>query len=325
MDSFTGHGGRLDAAMRAWPDAPAPWVDLSTGVNPTPYPCPRASRAARARLPFAEEIATLEALAGAAFGVDDPDRVLATAGAEAGLRLLPQLLKAQTAMVAGPTYASHADAWSQAGTRLVDREDQAAVVVIVNPNNPDGRVVDQARLLQQADRLAAREGWLVVDESFADVSPGASIAALGHPRIVALRSFGKFYGLAGLRLGFLLGAPQVVRRARLRQGAWPVSADALAAGCAAYADPDWRERTQARLARAAARLDATLIRGGFGIVGGTSLFRLASADDAQHRFAALCAKGILSRPFADEPTWLRFGLPQASARRRVEAAIEALA
>jgi cobalamin biosynthesis protein CobC len=325
MDSFMGHGGRLDAAMRAWPDAPRPWVDLSTGVNPAPYPCPRASRAVRARLPFAEEIAALEALAGVAFGINDPDQVLATAGAEAGLRLLPQLLNAQAAMVAGPTYASHAEAWSQAGARLVEREDEAAVVVIVNPNNPDGRVVDQARLLQQADRLAARDGWLVVDESFADVSPGASIAAHGHPHIVALRSFGKFYGLAGLRLGFLLGAPQIVHRARLRQGAWPVSADALAAGRAAYADPDWRERTQARLARAAARLDATLIRCGFRIVGGTPLFRLARADDAQDRFAALCARGILTRPFAGEPTWLRFGLPQASGRRRVKDAIEALA
>jgi cobalamin biosynthetic protein CobC len=309
--------------MRAWPDAPTPWIDLSTGINPTPYSAPRASRAARSRLPFLEEIWELEAAAAAAFGVEDPARVLATPGAEIGLRLLPQVLKAETAMIAGPTYASHAQAWFQAGTRLVAME--AAVVVVVDPNNPDGRVHDRAALLGQADRLASRDGWLVVDESFADVRQETSIAATGHPRIVTIRSFGKFYGLAGLRLGFVVGAPALVDRLRARLGDWPVSADAIAAGVVAYADDAWRTQTRTRLTGQAARLDRALERGGFRIVGGTSLFRLAQARDVDRRFVGLCARGILTRPFTEAPTWLRFGLPHPSLHRRVEDALSSLA
>jgi len=321
MQGFSSHGGQLAAAMRAWPDAPTPWIDLSTGINPRPYPAPRASPGARRRLPFREETASLEAAAGAAFGVGDPDRILATPGAESALRLLPRYLGAETALVVGPTYASHADAWSGAGARLVDLEEQAAVVVLVNPNNPDGRVHTQDDLLALADRLAARGGWLVVDESFADVSPEPSIAAQHHRRIVALRSFGKFFGLAGLRLGFVLGPPDLVRGLRARQGDWPVSADALAAGTAAYADAAWSARTRARLARDASWLDTVLIQAGFEIVGGAPLFRLAAAADAPHRFTSLCAQGILTRPFIDQPTWLRFGLPPQAERRRVQIAL----
>lgn len=321
MDNFISHGGRLDAAMRTWPHAPTPWIDLSTGINPRPYPAPPASRAARARLPLREEIVALETAAAAAFGLDDPARVAATPGAEAALRLLPHVLGAETAWIAGPTYASHADAWARAGARLVSSEAEAVAAIVVNPNNPDGRLLEPEALRSLADRLADRNGWLVVDESFADTLPGASIAALGHPRIVALRSFGKFYGLAGLRLGFVLGESELIRAVRARQGDWPVSADAVAAGMAAYADPAWTARTRSRLVGQALRLDKALRGGGFEVIGGTCLFRLVKAEDAPVRFAALCAQGILTRPFADERTWLRFGLPHPSARQRVEAVL----
>lgn len=324
MARFAGHGGRLDAAMQAWPDAPWPWVDLSTGINPRPYPAPRASRAARSRLPFGGEIAALEAVAATAFGLDDPARVLATAGAEAGLRLLPKALGRRVVQIVGPTYSGHAAAWLLAGERLVDAEDEAGAVVVVNPNNPDGRIHPHADLLALAERLAARGGWLVVDESFADTIDAPSIAVAGHPRIVALRSFGKFYGLAGLRLGFVLGDPGLIGRLRAWQGDWPVSADAIAAGRAAYADQAWARRTRVRLAREARRLDKALRAGGFDVAGGASLFRLARAGNAGARFEALGAQGILARPFDDDPSWLRFGLPPAWAWPRVRQALEAL-
>ncbi|HEX4181092.1 MAG TPA: threonine-phosphate decarboxylase CobD [Caulobacteraceae bacterium] len=323
-DDFTRHGGQLHAAMRAWPEAPRPWIDLSTGINPRPYPAPRASRAARARLPFPEETAALEAVAAAAFGIEDPARIVATPGAEAALRLLPRILGAETAAIAGPTYASHAQAWSTAGVRLVRDADAAKVLVVVNPNNPDGRRYDREALVAQADGLGARGGWLIVDESFADAETGASIAALGHPAIIALRSFGKFYGLAGLRLGFVLGEPGIIDKVRALQGDWPVSADALAAGRAAYTDSDWTARTRPRLARDSAWLDAALTDAGFRWVGGTTLFRLVEAEDAPRRFAALCERGVLTRPFTAAPTWLRFGLPPRSARRRVAEALRSL-
>lgn len=320
MDDFQRHGGRLEAAARRWPDAPRPWIDLSTGVNPLPFPAPRASRAERAGLPDPQRLAQLEAAAAAAFGAD-PERVAAVAGVEAAIRLLPMVLGARSAAIAEPTYASHADAWMQAGAELRAWGAAAEADVVVNPNNPDGRTTSPTELLTRLDA----GGWLVVDESFGDLAPELSVAATKHPKLVVLRSFGKFYGLAGLRLGFVVAAAPVIARLRALLGDWPVCADAIAAGLAAYADAAWAARARIRVAREAARLDRALERANFTIVGGTSLFRLAQAPDASDRFDALGRAGVLTRPFADRPTWLRFGLPSAPARGRVLTALRALA
>jgi cobalamin biosynthetic protein CobC len=156
-----------------------------------------------------------------------------------------------------------------------------------------------------------------------DVGPRAESLAgdVGQGGIVVLRSFGKFFGLPGLRLGFVAVRPDLVERLRRRQGEWPVSADAIAAGLTAYADTAWAEAARDRLARDARRLDGLLTRAGFDVVGGTSLFRLAEAADAQDRFAALASTGVLTRPFAYNPRWLRFGLPAEAHWPRLEAAL----
>ena len=334
-------------ARALYPRAPEPWIDLSTGINPEPYPAPHASASARARLPTPEEVRALEATAGRVFGVDDADRIVAAAGSEAALRLMPYALRSEAAVVVGPTYSSHAAAWRQAGVRMsevsgapalaapgvaagiarsvaadIAASDDArfaesipvrAVVTLVNPNNPDGAVIARERLLGLHDDVSSRDGYLVVDEAFADVEPARSVAPVAgvarYPRLVVLRSFGKFYGLAGVRLGFVIAAPPIIARFRELFGDWPVSADAIAAGLAAYADDTWAERTRERLLRSAHRLDDLLKRSGFEIVGGTSLFRLARGGDARDRFENLLRAGILARPFDHDPTLLRFGLP----------------
>lgn len=319
---FAYHGGRLCIARSLFPDVPQPWVDLSTGINPRSYPAPRASSQARNRLPEPTELARLEAVAAATFGVGDPARVVATGGTECALRLLPHVLKLKDAVIAGPTYGSHADAWKQAGaatrtvadTELETHASRAAAVTIVNPNNPDGRIVARERLLRLHDQLQAHAGALIVDEAFAEVEPQASVADVAGgesaSRLIVLRSFGKFFGLAGVRLGFIVAAPRIAAELRHLIGDWPVSSDALVAGLAAYADPHWAERMRGTLARAAQRLDRLLVRGGFQLAGGTSLYRLARAPDARIRFTQLLAAGILVRPFDYDETLLRFGLPQ---------------
>jgi cobalamin biosynthesis protein CobC len=329
--AFTTHGGRMHEARAQFPHAPEPWIDLSTGINPRSYPAPRPSKEQRNRLPGCEELKSLEQAAALAFGIDDAARVVATAGSESALRLLPQLLALKEAAIASPTYGSHAQSWRSAKPVALDlllpqaaRARQA--VIIVNPNNPDGRIVGASELRSLHDALASQGGALIVDEAFADTVPAISVAALAGsaaaPRLLVLRSFGKFYGLAGLRLGFLVAAAPIAAALRSVLGDWPVSVDALLAGRAAYADSAWSERERQRLTRDARRLDHLLTRAGFSIVGGTSLYRLVSAPDAATRFRQLLQAGVLTRPFAADATLLRFGLPgSAAAWRRLSSAL----
>ncbi len=332
---FAHHGGRLCVARSLFPEVTQPWIDLSTGINPSPYPAPRASARERNRLPETTELAKLEAVAAATFGVDDPARVVATGGTENVLRLLPYLLETASAVIAGPTYGSHADAWTRAGleTTVVADADLAkraaanTAMTVVSPNNPDGRVLSREQLLSLHSSLQANDGVLIVDEAFADLEPQLSVTDLAGteraPRMIVLRSFGKFYGLAGVRLGFVVAAAAIATQVRHMLGEWPVSADALRAGLAAYADAAWAAKTRLRLHRAAQRLDKLLIAGGMMIVGGTSLYRLARAPNARARFTQLASQGILARPFEHDSTLLRFGLPLASTDwRRVADALK---
>jgi cobalamin biosynthetic protein CobC len=332
---FAHHGGRLGAARSLCPDVPQPWVDLSTGINPRAYPAPRASQRARNRLPEPSGLARLEAFAALAFGVDDPSRVVAIAGTECALRLLPLILNMKAAVIVGPTYGSHADAWTRSGAltqtigsnEIHAHAERAICVTIVNPNNPDGHIIARAQLLALHDSLSSHGGTLIVDEAFADVAPQASVApeagSADAPRLIVLRSFGKFFGLAGLRLGFIVAAPSIAIAIRGLVGEWPVSSDALAAGTAAYADRRWAERERLILQKSADRLDRLLAMSGFELAGGTSLFRLARAADARERFARLLAAGILVRPFDFDARLLRFGLPQGREQwRRLAAALE---
>ena len=316
------HGGRLGAACAHFPNAPRPWLDLSTGVNPEPWSGPRASDADLARLPDPMAIAALEAAAARTFGAE-PACVAAVTGAEAGLRLVPALTGARSAAIASPTYGGHAQAWRNAGVEPRETPlralagSGAEVLVAVNPNNPDGATCAPAE-------LAVGNRWLVVDESFVEVAPELSVAGLGLPRTLVLRSFGKFYGLPGVRLGFIVAEAPVAARARTLVGDWPVGADAVTMGTAAYLDRDWQAATRRALAAAADRLDRLLSSAGFAIVGGTSLFRLTHAPDAARRFLHLAERGILVRPFDYDDGLLRFGLPPADGWDRLAAALNDL-
>jgi cobalamin biosynthesis protein CobC len=316
LAEFRRHGGRLRAAAALFPHAPRPWIDLSTGVNPRPYPSPPVSRATLARLPDPQETAAAEAVAAEAFGAP-AENVVAVPGSEAALRLLPRLLGARTVAVAPATYSGHAEAWRAAGAGVTADPDAAEAWVVVNPNNPDGVNAPAG------DLLASAEGrWTIVDEAFVDATPELSLARRAGGRLVVLRSFGKFYGLPGLRLGFVVADPSLVARIRLAQGDWPVGAPALAAARAAYADAAWAEAARARLDQDARRLDTVLAAAGLQPLGGTPLFRLVHAPDAPAMFLRLARAGILCRLFED-PHRLRFGLPTGvRAWNRLSAALQ---
>lgn len=306
--ALLGHGGRLGAARTAWPDAPTPWLDLSTGINPCPYPVPVLAPETWSRLPDPTALRALERTAATAFGVGDPARVVAAAGSEALIRLLPRLLDARRVAISERTYGGHAEAWRIAGAEVVSPNDPSADLrVLVNPNNPTGRALTPDQVLDLTD------GPLLVDEAFVEVDPALSVAqsagAAGHERLIVLRSFGKFHGLAGARVGFLVAEPALAADVRRALGDWPVSGPAIAAALAAYVDSRWAAQTRLRLAEDAARLDVLLRRAGFDIAGGTLLFRLTRAADAPRRFEVLARAGILTRPFSWDETLIRFGLP----------------
>jgi cobalamin biosynthetic protein CobC len=195
------------------------------------------------------------------------------------------------------------------------------VIVVVNPNNPDGRVVPEADLQQAAAILSRRDGWLVIDEAFADLEVAVSMAHRDLPATIILRSFGKTYGLAGIRLGFAIAADEFTKAIRDHLGLWAISGPALEIGTRALADRGWIE-AQGELLRAAARdLDCLLISRGFEIVGGTLLFRLARHPEARSLFERLARAGIWVRRFPHDPAILRFGIPPQNAFERLQSAI----
>lgn len=322
------HGGRLEAARRRFPLAPEPFIDLSTGINPVPYPMPDLPPEAWSRLPEPETLDALQRAAAVRYGASDPAMVVATPGTQILISLLPLLLPQMQVTVLSPAYGEHAAAWRHAGADVLETtrfEDLrgASCAVLCNPNNPDGRRVPAAALLALAGELTARRGLLMVDEAFADFEEGLSLAPHLPARSVLLRSFGKAYGLAGLRLGFALAEPGLAARLRAALGPWAVSGPAAAIGTRALLDLAWTRQAGARLCRDAARLDALLGTAGLSVVGGTTLFRLAAGEHVPSLFARLGEAGILVRRFTAHPNWLRFGLPGSDAAwARLEAVLE---
>jgi cobalamin biosynthetic protein CobC len=303
------HGGNLDVAVKRYGGRLDDWIDLSTGINRRPYPVGELQSRHWSALPSRFDIDLLHEAARQAYATTAP--VVATAGAQAAIQLLPRLAAGGRARILAPTYNEYAAVLSATGWTVENAADLEALAgadlaIVVNPNNPDGRQHDPARLLA----LVPRVGRLVVDESFADAVPGLSLAPeAGRPGLLILRSFGKFYGLAGLRLGFVLGDEADVAPLAGMLGPWPISGAAIEIGRRALLDRDWTSKTIARLADESSRLDRLAKEAGFSLAGGTPLFRLYETGDASAVQARLASARIWSRVFEAAPGWLRLGLP----------------
>lgn len=323
------HGGSLGRASALFPHAPQPFVDLSTGINPHSYPLFELPATTLSRLPEAARARELAEVAARAYGAPSAVQVAAAPGTQILLPRVASLVRPGKALVFGPTYAEHKRAAAIAGHAAAEVDDFAALAaadlaIVVNPNNPDGRVVERGRLLDLAGRLRGRGGLLVVDEAFMDVGPRAESLAgdVGQGGIVVLRSFGKFFGLAGLRLGFALADTLTVERLEAQLGPWAVAGPALDYGIRALADTDWQTTMRLRLAQDAARLDALFGRFDVPVAGGTALFRYLRLTDAAGLFSALGERGVLLRHFADRPQVLRAGLPGSDEEwQRLESAL----
>lgn len=321
------HGGDIGDAARRYGIDPGDWLDLSTGINPRAYDTGPIPATCLRRLPEPEQLTALTDAARAAYRIPGHAHVTAAPGTQALIQLLARAHAPCRVAVVGPTYSEHAIAWRACGHEVMETSEppprDADVVIVVNPNNPDGRRIVPDRLAQLAGELAARDGLLIVDEAFADPHPEISLSPrTGIPGLVVLRSFGKFYGLAGVRLGFAVTTQALGERLASALGPWAVSGPAIHAGMQALCDIEWQQRTRTWLASQSKTLDAVLTAHGLVIVGGTALFRLASAPDAGRLQAGLASHGVWVRKFSYASNWLRFGLPADDADfQRLDAAL----
>ena len=303
------HGGNLDQAMACY--GAGDWIDLSTGINRRPWPVPALSAAAWRNLPTKAAQTALVAQAAVSWGAAAGVAGVALGGAQAAIQLVPRLRPKGRAAVLGPTYNEHAACLSAEGWQVSAVTDLADLVgadlaIIVNPNNPDGRHFAPDTLLA----LVGRVGLLVVDESFGDVTPDLSLLPhAGRAGLLVLRSFGKFYGLAGVRLGFAFGTEGDIAALSRMSGPWPVSGPAIEIGTHALADAAWAAAMRAQLTADAARADALAQRAGWQRVGGSDLFRLYDTGSAKAAQDKLARHQIWSRIFPWSETLLRLGLP----------------
>ncbi|SFI91649.1 threonine-phosphate decarboxylase [Jannaschia pohangensis] len=310
MTKARDHGGNLDLARARYGGAPDDWIDLSTGINPVPYPLPDLPDRVWTALPDTRARADLIAVARRFWRIPSEAGVLPAPGASALIARLPTLAAGDRVHIPGPTYNEHAAAFRAHGFTVTD-DTTAPSRVFVNPNNPDGREWCDAVL----------RPFAVIDESFCDVTFDRSQVALTTERgIIVLKSFGKFWGLAGLRLGFAIAHPDTLAPLAEALGPWAVSGPALTIGTAALGDEDWAEETRTRLSRDAMRLDDLMARHGTA-VGGTDLFRLYDVGDAVSFRDRLARHRIWSRIFPYSKGWLRLGLPHPDHWPRLEEAL----
>lgn len=314
MREWLHHGGKLATARRYFDLEQAVWLDLSTGINPHAWPGAAQIETDWRALPDDRQLTALEQEAARFFGAD-PDCICAVPGSEIGLRLLSRIGLPVGSLVATPGYGTHQEIFPN--KRPVPRAELESIVVperaivIANPNNPDGADTPPDILRSWAEALIPHHSWLIVDEAFADVDPALSVASSvgAHLPLIVSRSFGKFFGLAGIRLGFIVAPPLQIAKLRGLLGSWPISTAALEIGRAAYADHAWIAATRARLHHDAAALDDVLCRHGFTPEGNCPLFRLIRCADAHALFEKLARNAILTRPFDYDRCWLRIGLP----------------
>jgi len=306
------HGGGLDDAIRRFGGTRQDWLDLSTGINPTPYALPPIPMSDWTNLPDHGAFEHLVAVARRFWNVPAGASVLPVPGASAVIARIPALAAPGRVLITTPTYNEHAAAFAAQGWGIQETG-PADAQVCVHPNNPDGRVWNEADI---------GPGLTIIDESFCDVMPQASLIHLAdRPDTIVLKSFGKFWGLAGMRLGFAIGHPDLIAKLNELTGPWAVSGPALRVGAQALADTGWAAGMRETLARDAQRLDNLITGKGAELVGGTTLFRLYTVDDAARWQTRLGHAHIWSRVFPYSRTYLRLGLPPTHGWARLEAAL----
>lgn len=320
------HGGRLRSAAERYGILLSEWIDLSTGINPNGWPVPELPANVWQRLPEDDD----ELLNAARLYYQNPS-LLPVAGSQAAIQTLPLLRPHSRVGVLHPAYAEHAAGWQRAGHQMVVVDennidaslDQLDVLILINPNNPTGKLWSRQQLLEWHQRLKRRGGWLIVDEAFIDpIADEYSLSALPvRQGLIVLRSIGKFFGLAGIRCGFVIAETSLLNALQERLGPWAISHPARVVAAMALSDTPWQQATSASLVQQGLGLRQLLSESGWPPSGGCALFQWIKHEAAEELHEGLARQGILTR-FFDDPVSLRFGLPtDESAWRRLAQAV----
>ena len=308
------HGGRLDAAISEFGGNKEDWLDLSTGINPNSYPIPQIGNESWARLPDENALSNLLNAGEIHYGIPADAGLVAANGTQSILQVLPMLLLQKNVAIVSPTYEEHRYCWEQAARNvtevktLTEAVETAEIVVVVNPNNPTGETHQPDELLKVAEKLAEKAGFLIVDEAFADVFPELSCVPQIRENMIVLRSFGKFFGLAGLRLGFAIGTKSIMDQLQARLGPWSVSGPALEIGSRALGDVDWILASRAQIKQNSEDQVEIIKTCGLKLIGNAGLFMEFEHPKAMEVYQALLSEHILVRCFAKRKSKLRFGL-----------------
>jgi len=320
------HGGRLRHAASQYGIPLTDWIDLSTGINPNGWPVPELPSDVWRRLPEDGD-----ELLPAARRYYKNESLLAVAGSQAAIQTLPLLRARSRVGVLHPAYAEHAEGWRRAGHEVVfvgceevdSQLEKLDVLIIINPNNPTGKLWSRQQLLDWHQKLYRRGGWLIVDEAFIDsMSDEYSLSALpARAGLIVLRSIGKFFGLAGIRCGFVIAENCLLHALQGHLGPWTISHPARYVAAMALSDTVWQQATVMALRQQEQRLQQLLGEHGCFPSGGCPLFQWIMTGTAIELHDRLAKQGILTRLFRD-PVSVRFGLPSdAAAWQRLEQAL----
>ena len=330
------HGGNIREAESQFGFSPGEMLDLSTGICPRPYPIPEhlLDPDEWRGLPQREDEEALESAIRSTYGIPDEAGIVAAAGSQALINTLPLMnrIKTKTVTLTNNIYSEHRLAWERAGYKIMKPElyhyglrlkTATRNVVVVRPDNPRGHLHPRKRMFEFADQLVSHKGLVVVDEAFADLVPTKSLLPdTGRPALMVLRSFGKFFGLAGLRLGFAVGHQDDIVRLREKLGPWQASTPALRIGAAAIADTEFQDEQRKWIGDRHKALKKVLEERSLKIKGGTKLFVLLECQDAAGLHRHLAESGIWTRVFEDEPDWLRIGIPDEEGLEKLDEALE---
>ena len=307
------HGGKLDIVSKKYNIKQQDWLDLSTGINPNAWPVPTSLPAnVWSHLPI-ENDGLVEA-AQAYYNCDD---LLAVAGSQAAIQALPRLRKHSRVGILAPAYAEHSHAWRQAGHTVLELDASAIndalpeldVLVIINPSNPTAQLFSPLQLLTWHRQLAKQGGWLIVDEAFIDTTPEYSLLDKQPQQgLIILRSVGKFFGLAGLRVGFVFALPKLLNQLAELLGPWPIAQASRYLTQLALSDKKWQEQQRQILPKSSQRLAILLTSYNLPPSGGCALFQWICTNQAEKWHEQLAQQGIFTRLFI-APSSLRFGLP----------------